>query len=353
MLLATDARSEHRLAPLRVIQEVPVKAIVQDGYGPLEVVLRLQEVDEPAVADGEVLVRVHAASIHVGDTFAIRGVPYLFRPMYGLRKPKERVPGTDMAGTVEAVASNVTRFSRGDEVFGWGKGAFAERIAVPVDNLLAKPARISFIQAAAVGVSAVTALQALRDHGHLQAGQKVLVNGASGGVGTFAVQIAKSFDAEVTGVCSTRNVELVRSIGADAVIDYTAEDFTEGSERFDLILDNVANHPMSQTRRVLTRTGTLLSNGAPVGGWTRPLGHFARAALTSIFVRQQGRPFDVSPNREDLATLMGLVEDGKVKPVIDRTYPLSETAEAVAHVVGGHTQGTTVIVVSEPPGEEA
>ncbi|MEA2026121.1 MAG: NAD(P)-dependent alcohol dehydrogenase, partial [Chloroflexota bacterium] len=233
-----------------------MKALVQNGYGLLDEVLQFEDVDKPALKGDEVLVRVHAASIHVGDTFAVRGVPYLFRPMYGLRRPKARVPGTDMAGTVESVGADVTQLQPGEEVFGWGEGAFAEYMSTPASNLLSKPADLSFEQAAAIGVSACTALQALRDHGKVKAGQKVLVNGASGGVGTYAVQLAKSFGTEVTGVCGTRNVELVRSIGADHVVDYTTDDFTGGPRRYDLILDNVGNHSMSKTRRALTPGGT-------------------------------------------------------------------------------------------------
>jgi len=320
-----------------------VKAIVQNGYGPLDEVLEFVDVDKPALKGDEVLIRVHAASIHVGDTYAVRGVPYLFRPMYGLRRPRVRVPGTDMAGTVESVGADVTKLRPGDEVLGWSQGAFAEYASAPASNLLSKPIDISFGQAAAIGVSACTALQALRDHGKVEAGQRVLINGASGGVGTYAVQLAKSFGAEVTGVCSTRNAELIRSIGADHVIDYSTDDFTKGQERYDLILDNIGNHSMSETRRALTPGGTLLSNGAPVGGWTRPIGHFVWASVVSMIVRQQGRPFDASPSREDLATVLELIEAGQATPVIDATYPLSEGAAAIGHVVEGHARGTTVI----------
>ncbi len=217
------------------------------------------------VKDDEVLVRVHAASIHIGDLIVMRGVPYVMRMVTGLRKPKNRVPGTDIAGTVEAVGKGVTRFRPGDEVFGWCAGAFAEYACAGEDHFVPKPANLTFEQAAAVGVSATTALQLLREQGKVKPGQKVLINGASGGVGTFAVQIAKSFGAEVTGVCSTRNVDMVRSIGADHVIDYTQEDFTQGGRRYDFILDNVGNHSLSDTRRALTPNGTLQSNG---GGYT-------------------------------------------------------------------------------------
>ena len=227
-----------------------MKAIVQDRYGNPEAVLGLQEIAKPAVKDGEALVRVHAASIHVGDWLVVTGVPYIARPAYG--KPKGRVPGTDIAGTVEAVGNGVTGLRPGDEVFGWCTGAFAEYASAPPDHFVPKPANLTFEQAAAVGVSASTALQLLRDQGKIKPGQKVLINGASGGIGTFAVQVAKAFGAEVTGVCSTRNVEMVRSIGADHVIDYTRQDFTRNGHLFDFILDNVANHSLSDTRRVLT-----------------------------------------------------------------------------------------------------
>jgi NADPH:quinone reductase-like Zn-dependent oxidoreductase len=265
----------------------------------------------------------------------MKGVPYLMRPLFSLSRAKNRVPGTDMAGTVEAVGEGVTQLGPGDEVFGWCKGAFAEYVAVSEEALALKPANLTFEQAAAVGVSAFTALQALRDQGKLEPGQKVLITGASGGVGTFAVQIAKSFGAEVTGVCSTRNVDMVRSIGADHVIDYTQEDFTRSDQRYDFILDNVGNHSLSDTRAALTPKGTLLANGAPVSGWIGGLDHFAAAFVSSLFVPEQGRPFVSMPNKEDLATLQELAEAGKITPVIDRTYPLSQTPEAMAHVGEG------------------
>src|ERR1700682_5042297 len=228
-----------------------MKAIVQDRYGEPQAVLGLQDIAKPVAKDGEVLVRVHAASVHVGDWMLVTGVPYIARPAYGLRKPKNRVPGTDVAGTVEAIGQGVTELRPGDEVFGWCTGAFAEYACAAADHFVAKPANLTFEQAAAVGVSASTALQLLRDQGKVRAGQKVLINGASGGVGTFAVQIAKAFGAEVTGVCSARNVNMVRSIGADYVIDYTREDFTKSDQRYDLIYDLVGNHSFSERRRIL------------------------------------------------------------------------------------------------------
>ena len=322
-----------------------MKAIVQKKFGSPDDVLELQEIDKPVVKDDEVLVRVHAASIHIGDSYGMRGVPYLLRPVFSLSRAKNRVPGTDIAGTVEAVGKSVTQLRPGDEVFGWCKGAFAEYVSVSEDALALKPANLTFEQAGAVGVSAFTALQALRDQGKVQPGQRVLITGASGGVGTFAVQIAKSFGAEVTGVCSTRNVDMVRSIGADQVIDYTQDDFTRNGQHYDLILDNVGNHSLADTRAALTPNGTLLANGAPVSGWVGGLGRPAKAFVLSLFVRQQGRPFVSLPNKEDLATLKELAETGKVTPVIDRTYPLSQTHEAMAHVGEGHAQGTTIITV--------
>ena len=322
-----------------------MKAIVQDGYGSPDEVLDLEEIDRPAVEDDEVLVRVGAASIHIGDSLGIEGVPYVMRPVFSLVRAKNRVPGTDIAGTVEAVGGSATNLRPGDEVFGWCKGAFAEYVSVSEDALALKPANLTFEQAAAIGVSAFTALQALRDHGKVQPAQKVLITGASGGVGTFAVQIAKFLGAEVTGVCSTRNVDMVRLIGADHVIDYTQEDFTQSEQRYDLILDNVGNHSLSDTRASLTPNGTLLANGAPVSGWIGGLGRPAGAFVSSLFVSQQGRPFVSLPNKEDLATLKELAEDEKVTPVIDRTYALSETPEAIAHVGEGHAQGKTIVTV--------
>lgn len=321
-----------------------MKAIVQDKYGPPEV-LELRDIDVPVVKDDEVLVRVHAASIHIGDWYGMKGVPYLMRIVFGLRKPRNRIPGTDIAGTVEAVGEGVTQLRPGDEVFGWCKGAFAEYVSVSADALAPKPANLTFEQAAAVGVSAFAALQALRDEGKVQPGQKILINGASGGVGTFAVQIAKSFGAEVTGVCSTRNVDLVRSLGADDVIDYTREDFTQREPCYDLILDNVGNHSLSETRRPLTARGTLLANGAAVSGWVGGLGRFFKAFVVSPFVRRQRRPFVSMPNQEDLAALKELAESGEVTPVIDKTFPLSETPEAMAHVGEGHARGKVAITM--------
>jgi NADPH:quinone reductase-like Zn-dependent oxidoreductase len=322
-----------------------MQAIVQRQYGAPQAALKVQDITKPVVKDNEVLVRVHAASIHVGDWLLVNGVPYVLRLFTGLRAPKNRVPGTDIAGKVEAVGKDVTQIRPGDDVFGWCTGAFAEYASAAEDHFVPKPTNLTFEQAAAVGVSATTALQLLRDQGKIQPGQKVLINGASGGVGTFAVQIAKAFGANVTGVCSTRNVDLVRSIGADQVIDYTKEDFTQGRQRYDFILDNVGNHSLSDTRRALTPTGRLYSNGGghASGRWVGPLGSVITVAAVSPFVRQQLSPSVKFPNRADLVVLKGLIEGGKVTPVIDGTYPLSGTPEAIGHVGDGHARGTVVI----------
>jgi NADPH:quinone reductase-like Zn-dependent oxidoreductase len=270
-------------------------------------------------------------------------VPYVMRMGTGLSKPKNPVPGTDIAGTVEAVGTRVQSLRPGDDVFGWCTGAFAEYVRAPEDQLVKKPANLTFEQAAAVGVSASTALQLLRDDASVQPGQKVLINGASGGVGTFAVQIAKAYGAEVTGVCSTKNVEMVRSIGADHVIDYTQEDFRGGAKRYDVILDNVGDRSMADTRRALTSNGTLLSNGG--GHAAGKLGRTIRGFLVSLVVRQQGRPSVKTQNRSDLIALKELVEAGRVTPVIGGTYPLGQTADAISQVAAGHARGTLVIAV--------
>jgi NADPH:quinone reductase-like Zn-dependent oxidoreductase len=307
-----------------------MKAIVQDHYGS-EDALRLRDIDPPTIGDDDVLVRVVAASVHVGDVILMVGQPYFLRLAFGPRKPKKRVPGTDIAGTVESVGKNVTRLHAGDEVFGWCAGAFAEYAVTPQDHLVAKPSNLTFEQAAAVGVSATTALQLMRDQGKIKLGQKVLINGASGGVGTFAVQIAKAFGAEVTGVCSTGNVDLVRSIGADHVIDYTTDDFTEGGPRYDFILDNVGNHSLSRTRRALTPSGRLMPNsgGHSSGRWIGSIGSVVKAAVASMLFRQQASPSVKFQNRTDLLALKELVEAGKVTPVIGGTYALGATPQAM------------------------
>lgn len=332
-----------------------MKAIVQDSYGPANV-LELREVDKPGIGDREVLVRVRAAGVNPADWAIMHGLPYIARPfpLYGLRRPRNAVRGTDVAGVVEATGTGVTRFRTGDEVFGWGHGSFADFAAASEDELAPKPRNLAFEQAAAVPTAGLVALQALRDHGQVQPGQKVLIDGASGGIGTFAVQIAKSLGAEVTGVCSTRNVDLVRSIGADHVIDYTREDFARSGLHYDLILDNAGKHSLRDLRRALTPTGMLV----PMAGgfdnrWFASASRLIRSAVLFRFGSQTLGRFLVSPKHDDLVVLRDLIEAGRVTPVIDRAYPLSETAKAMDHVGGGrargggHARGKIAITVSQ------
>ena len=323
-----------------------MKAIVYREYGS-PAVLRLADVEEPAVNDDEVLVQVLGAAINPGDWYLLGGTPYLLRLGTGLSKPKNSVLGLAIAGRVEAVGSTVARFRPGDEVFaGISNGGFAEYASVPERALALKPSNLTFEQAAAVPVVGVTALQGLRDVGRVAPGQKVLINGASGGVGTFAVQIARSFGAEVSGVCSTANVDMVRSIGANHVVDYTREDFSGDGRQYDLIFDNVGNRSLSDTRRALVAGGTFIPNSNSGGRW---LGGFLPRALQALvvspFVAQRLRPFSATEKGEDLAILTELIETGKVTPVIDRTYPLQETAEALGYYGEGHTRGKVVITV--------
>ena len=322
-----------------------MKAIVQDRYGSAEV-LRLTEIDQPSIADDEVRIRVRAAGIHLGDWHFMTGLPYIARLGLGLRRPKVRVRGLDVAGIVEAVGPDVTTLQPGDEVFGWCDGSFAEFARGPQGNFLAKPARITFEQAAAVAMSGMTALQGLRDSGRIQAGQRVLVIGAAGGVGSFAVQIAKAYGAHVTGVCSTAKVERVRSIGADAVVDYTREDVTRSGQTYDLILDTAGRRPVRDLRRALTPDGTLVIVGGEGGGrWLGGLQRQVGAVLLSPFVRHRLRMLVSLERREDLAALSHLIEAGKVTPLIDRTYPLSETTKAMRHLEAGRAAGKTVITI--------
>jgi NADPH:quinone reductase-like Zn-dependent oxidoreductase len=329
-----------------------MKAIVQDGYGAPERVLRLAETDPPPIGDDDVLIRVRATSVNTPDWIAVTGVPYILRLREGLRGPRTQVRGTDASGVVEAVGSSVTDLEPGDEVFGsaWANalataGTFAELTPVPASQLIKKPAGLSFEDAAASVMSGITALIAMRDAGTVGSRTRVLINGASGGVGTFAVQIAKTLGAEVTGVCSTRNVELVESLGADHVIDYTKEDFTRAEARYDLVLDNVLNHPPKATARVLTPTGTLIPNSVGnTGGLLAGLPRMARAALMKMGSTNVAFVQCVV-NRENLQALARLLESGEVKVVVDRIYPLSEAAEAVAHMLGHHAQGKVVIAV--------
>jgi NADPH:quinone reductase and related Zn-dependent oxidoreductases len=320
-------------------------AMVQDTYGSADV-LQTREIDKPEIGEAEVLVRVRAAGVNPADWAVMSGLPYIARPVYGLRKPKNIVRGTDVAGVVEAVGSSVTRFKPGDEVFGSSRGSYAEYAAAAEDALALKPANLTFEQAASVPMAGQVALQAVRDHGQVRAGQTVLINGASGGIGTFAVQIAKSLGAEVTGVCSTRNLEMVRSIGADHVIDYTREDFTTIGQQYDFILDNVSNHSLSELRRALTPTGTLVPNGGNFQNrWFAGGGRVLSAHVISRFADQTLRPFLLSPKLDDLVALKTLIEAGKLTPVIDRTYPLSETAQAMGLVGQGHARGKVAISV--------
>jgi NADPH:quinone reductase-like Zn-dependent oxidoreductase len=319
-----------------------MKAITYDRYGSFED-LALRDVSKPTIKADEVLIRVRAAGLHIGDCFAVRGAPFAMRFATGLLKPKHGVPGFDFAGVVEAIGKDVTQFNKGDEVFGECNGSCAEYVRVKPDKLAPKPENLNFEQAAALPTSALAALHALRDVAKVQLGQKVLINGASGGVGTFAVQIAKSFGAEVTGVCSTPNVDMVRSIGADNVIDYTCEDFTERGARYDVILDNVENRSLSDCRRALTPAGTLIVNSGTGASGLAMLIRLIKPLLVSPFVRQNLRRYLSVPNHKDLVVLKELVESGKLRPVIDKTYSLDETPAALAYIEGGHARGKVVV----------
>jgi NADPH:quinone reductase-like Zn-dependent oxidoreductase len=323
----------------------PMKAIVHCEYGSPDV-LKLEEIEKPVPNDNQVLVRVRAAALNPLD-LTIRG-PWLIRPILGMRKPKDTRLGVDYAGTVGAVGKNVTQFKPGDEVFGGRNGALAEYVCVLADRaVVLKPANMTFEQAASVPVAAITALQGLRDKGKIRAGQKVLINGASGGVGTFAVQIAKSFGTEVTGVCSTRNVDLVRSIGADHVIDYTKEDFTKTDQRYDLIFDLIGNHSFSERRRILNPNGICVMAGIGGAGWhdgmAMRLAGELNAYVRSRFVSQKFIAYIAQFNKQDMTFLAGLMQSGKMTPVIDRTYKLNETADALRYLEQGHTRGKVVI----------
>ena len=323
-----------------------MKAITYHRYGAPEV-LEFQEVDEPVVRDDEVLVRVRAASANPRDWHFMRGLPAFMRLQFGLRGPRHHGLGSDVAGQVEAVGANVTRFRPGDEVYAdVVTGGFAELVSVPEAFLAPKPANLTFEQAAAVPLAALTALQGLRDHGRVQPGQKVLIIGASGGVGTFAVQLAKWLGAEVTGVCSTRNVELVRSLGADQVVDYTQGDVTRGGLRYDLVLQLAGTRSPSDLRRVLTPTGTLLlSSGESDGRLLGPVDRIIKALLLAPFVRQRLAPFLAKRSSDDLRVVKELVEAGTVTPVVDRSYPLSDVPEAIRYLEQGHARGKVVITL--------
>src|SRR5438034_11620401 len=328
----------------------PMNAIVYCDYGLAN--LKLQDIEKPTPTDDQLLVRVRAVSVNPYDWHFVEGTPYVMRAMgVGLRKPKDIQLGVDFAGTVEAVGKNVTQFKPGDEVFGGRGGAFAQYVCPRATRAVAlKPASASFEEAASVNIAGITALQAVRDKDDCQPGQKVLVNGASGGVGTFAIQIAKSFGADVTGVCSTRNVDLVTSLGADHVIDYTKEDFTKGDQKYDVIIDNVANHSISEYRRVLTPKGKyiMIGGGSGAKDWQGLFGMMTRpfkAMLLKPFVSQEMGMMLTDPKQNDLVVLADLMQSGKVKPVIDRTYTLEQLPDAVRYVEEGHARGKVVITV--------
>ena len=322
-----------------------MKAIVQDTYGSADV-LELREIPRPVVGDDEVLVRTVAASVDRGAWHLMMGMPYVVRIMgFGLRAPKAPVPGSNVAGRVEVVGKDVTRFQLGDEVYGAGKGAFAEYACAREDRLAPKPSNVTFEQAAVVPHGGITALQALRDRGRVQPGQKLLIVGASGAVGSFAVQLGKTFGAEVTGVCSTSKIDMVRALGADHVLDYTRDDFADVSQRYDLILDIGGSSSLSRLRRALIRKGTLVIVGGEGGGRWIGIGRQIRAHVLSPFVGQKLGTFVAKENAPDLLTLNELIESGKVTPIIDRTFPLRETPEAIRYLEAGHARGQIAISV--------
>jgi NADPH:quinone reductase-like Zn-dependent oxidoreductase len=329
---------------MAMVEATMMKAIVRDTYGSPDV-LKLGEVEKPELTDDRVLVRVRAASVARGDWYTLTGL-YIGRAEMGLRKPKSRLVGGDFAGTVEAVGRDVTAFEPGDEVFGASSGTLAEYACARARSVALKPAHLTFEEAAAVPTSALTALQGLRDRGQLQPGQKVLINGASGGVGTFAVQIAKALGAEVTAVCSTRNVELVRSLGADHVVDYSRQDFTRGDQRYDLMFDNAGSRSWSECKRVLNAHATVVLVGGQMGGRVfGPLGHIIKMRLAALLSSRKATFFVAKFNSADMEVLRELLEDGKVTPVIDRRYELSEVADAFRYTGEGHAQGKVVITV--------
>jgi NADPH:quinone reductase-like Zn-dependent oxidoreductase len=322
-----------------------MKAIVTDRYGPPDV-LTYRDVDAPTMGDDDVLVRVHAASVNPLDWYFTTGTPYLLRLVAGVRRPKRAIRGADMAGRVESVGANVTAFSPGDAVFGSTGSSFAEYVSVPENDLAHVPSAMSLEDAAAVPVAAITALQGLRDHARLKAGQTVLINGASGGVGTFAVQIAKALGAEVTGVCSTRNVEMVRLLGADHVVDYTEHDFAADDRRYDVMLDNIGNRTLSDCRRVLTPKGTYVVVGAPKKGkLLGPVKRLIAAKVRFMFASQRSVSFTAKETKKELLALVELVDSGQLRSVIDRRYPLSDVADAVRYQAEGHARGKIIITV--------
>lgn len=346
LALAVSYTAECEPAPELSDKTESMKAIVLRCYGSPDV-LTFEDVAKPVPGDNDVLVKVHAAAVNPYDWHGMRGSPYFMRLGMGIGKPKDVRIGVDFAGTVEAIGKDVTRFEVGDEVFGGAAGAFAEYVILGEDRGIAhKPANVSFEQAAAMGVAGITALQAVRDKGQVQPGQKVLINGASGGVGTFAVQIAKGLGAEVHGVCSTRNVEMVLSLGADHVFDYKKENYTESDQLYDVIVDMVGNHPVSANRGVLKPAGALVIVGGPKGDWFGPLANPIKAMLTAPFVDQKLGMFIARFNKEDMATLADLMASGAVTPVIeDRRYALSETADAIRYSEEGHARGKIIITM--------
>ncbi len=344
-----DTRHRPKEAPGRVPAAGPVgttmRAAVQQRYGPPSV-LESSEVALPMPGPGEVLVQVRAAAVHPGDYFVMTGEPYVVRLAFGLRRPRHGIPGRDLAGVVAVVGKDVTAVRPGEEVFGWStEGTLAQYACVPADHLVPVPAGVSALEAAAVPTSALTAWQAMSRIANVRPGQSVLVTGASGGVGSFAVQIAKALGAEVTGVCSARNVDLVRALGADHVVDYTRTDFTRAGKRYDVILDNVEAQPLAAVRRALAPAGTLIPNSGRGGRWLGPLGRIVKARLLSAFTRQRLRPFASVEKRQDLLALADLLATGQVAPVIDRTYPLDHAADALRYVAAGHTRGKVVVTI--------
>jgi NADPH:quinone reductase-like Zn-dependent oxidoreductase len=321
-----------------------MRAIIHDRYGSPDL-LQLRTLPVPSIGPGEALVRAHAASVHPGDLFSVLGSPFPVRFVSGLRRPKHGVPGFDVAGVVEAVGAGVTHLKPGDEVFGCGIGTCAELVRAKADLLVAKPANLSFEEAAAIPTSGLAALHGVRDAGKVGAGERVLINGASGGVGSFAVQIAKVLGAEVTGVCSGRNAEMVRSLGADAVIDYTTQDFTSGTDRYDVILDNIENRPLSAVRRALAPRGTLVLNSGTGATGLRMIGRLMWPLILSPFSRHNLRRFISNPKRADLEWLAERAADGSLRPVIGSTFALAQTAEALRLIETGHARGKVVIAV--------
>jgi NADPH:quinone reductase-like Zn-dependent oxidoreductase len=322
-----------------------MKAAVHRAYGPPEEVVHTEDIGPPVPGDDDVLVRVSAAGVNWADASMTIGKPYVMRVGYGFRSPRKGVRGTDVAGTVEAVGRNVTQHLPGDEVFGWSTAAFAEFTAAKEHQFIAKPKGISLEEAAGLPLAGCVALQAVRDIAHTKPGHKVLVNGASGGIGSLAVQIAKAYGAQVTGVCSTPNLDFVRSLGADRVIDYTNEDFTHGSERYDLIFDIADRHTLAQRRRVLTRHGTLIPNSGEGGPWLGSIGRIFKAWIVSPVVSQKLRPFLSMTKTDDLTALADMVDDGTLTPVVGATYPLSDAGAAIAHAGSGHARGKIIVVV--------